>query len=89
MAFEFDPAKDEANWERHGRRLSEFAGFDDDPVVMADVRRDYGENRYRAFGRIDGLPHCLVFTYRGANIRLVSFRRAHEKEIDRYERPSR
>jgi len=54
-------------------------------VVLIDDRHDYGETRYRAFGRVDGLGYCLVFTLKGAMFRLISFRRAHEKEMRRYE----
>jgi uncharacterized protein len=86
MAFEFDSDKDQANRERHGFGLSDFDGFDEPPLVLADDRRDYGETRYRAFGRIGGLPHCLVFTYRGDDMRLISFRRAHEEELEDHER---
>lgn len=56
----------------------------DDAVVIVDDRVDYRETRYRAFGRIDGDGYCLVFTMRGDTIRLISFRRAHKKEMARY-----
>jgi uncharacterized DUF497 family protein len=85
MNIEFDPAKDQANFEQHDLRLSDFEGFDGDPIVVEDSRFDYGERRFRAFGRIGGEPYCLVYTIRDPNLRLISFRRAHEKEIARYE----
>jgi len=84
MEIEFDPAKDIANIEAHGLSLAEFEGFDDEMIVVIDDRRDYGESRYRGFGRINGVPHMVAFTYRGETIRLISFRRAHEKELGRY-----
>jgi uncharacterized protein len=82
---EFDPAKDQANFETHGLRLSDFAGFDGLPAVAEDRRSDYGEPRFRAFGRIDGKGYCLVYTERETGPRLISFRRAREKEMRRYE----
>ena len=85
MDYEFDPAKDAANFERHGLRLSEFAGFEAEPAVVEDRRKDYGERRLRAFGRIDGKGYCLAFTMRAPVLRLISFRRCHEKEMRRYE----
>ncbi len=85
MDISFDPAKDAANIAKHGVSFADFAGFDADPVVTTDDRFDYGETRYRAFGRIDGVGHCLVFTIAGATLRAISFRRAHEKEMRRYE----
>lgn len=86
MNIEFDPAKDAANIEKHGVSLADAAMFDlSAAVVVIDDRYDYSETRYRAFGRIDGLGYCLVFTLMGQTLRLISFRRAHEKEMRRYE----
>lgn len=62
-----------------------FEGFNAEPVVLVDNRRDYGEDRFRAFGRIDGEPYSIAYAVRGENWRLISFRRAHEKEVDRYD----
>jgi len=82
--IEFDPAKNAMNIARHGLSLADFAGFDADPVTKEDDRYDYGETRTIAFGRIDGIPHVIVYTRRGDAMRLISFRRAHEKELRRY-----
>lgn len=84
VEIEFDPAKDHQNQRRHGLWLAEFPGFDAEPVVVSDNRRDYGEARFRAFGRISGQGYCLVFTWRGSRMRLISFRRSREKEMRRH-----
>lgn len=85
MEIEFDPGKDAINRAKHGLSLADFAGFDSDPVVTVDSRMDYGEERYRAFGRIAGAGHCLVFTMRGDAMRIIGFRHARDKEMRRYE----
>lgn len=85
MQFEFDPAKDAANIAKHGLSLVEFEGFDAEPVVLVDDRYDYGELRYQAFGRVNGQGRCLVYTIRNDCLRPISFRRAREKEMRRYE----
>lgn len=86
MDIEFDPAKDEANRAKHGLSLADAVALDlSTAAVLVDDRRDYGETRYRAFGRIDGLGYCLAFTVRGQVIRLISFRRAHDEEMELYE----
>ncbi len=85
MPFAFDPAKDAANIAKHGLSLGDFGGFDDEPVVAVDDRLDYGEVRYRAFGRVQGEGRCLVFTRRDGVMRLISYRAAREKELRRYE----
>ena len=85
--FSFDPAKNEANREKHGIGLDEFAGFDEGTsLTLPDARADYGEPRYRTIGLIGGVLHMIVFTHRDGMIRLISFRRAHEKERRQYER---
>ena len=87
MEFEFDPDKDTANIAKHGLSLDDAKGIDlDASAVVADERWDYGEVRYRAFGRIEGQGYCLAFTMRGKVLRLISFRRAHEEEMRHYGR---
>ena len=85
MDITFDPAKNEANIAKHGLAFADFAGFDATPVVVEDDRFDYGETRFRAFGRVDGEARCLVFTIRGEAVHAISYRRAHDKEMRRYE----
>lgn len=53
-------------------------------AVVEDARTDYGEHRFRAFGFIDDVAHCLAFTLRGEIVRAISLRRAHSKEMKRY-----
>jgi uncharacterized protein (DUF4415 family) len=73
--IEFDPAKDAVNIRKHGLPLADAHRFElGDAVVEIDNRADYGEVRYRAFGRIDGIRHCLVFTFREDAVRIISFR---------------
>lgn len=84
--FEFDPDKNDANRRKHGIGLDEFRGFDSDPDVIQDVRRDYGEQRFSAFGKIGGIPYSLVYTPRGDRLRLISFRRARREELERHGR---
>jgi uncharacterized DUF497 family protein len=85
MRTEFDPAKDASNRAKHGLSLSDFSGFDDEPIVNEDGRFDYGEKRFVALGRIEGRPHAVIYTRRGEVMRLIGFRRAHEKELRRHE----
>lgn len=80
---EFDPAKDRANIRLHGVSLARWIDLEI-LFYREDDRRDYGEKRYRAWGTIEGVAHCLVFTVREGRVRPISLRRAHEKEIKRY-----
>jgi uncharacterized DUF497 family protein len=85
VTVKFDPAKDAANLSKHGLSLSRASDMAPD-VVGVDDRFSYGEIRYRAFGTIDGVPHCLVFTVHGEDIRAISLRRAHLREYRRHVR---
>lgn len=82
----FDPAKNLANRRKHGIALADFRTFDSEPAIVVDDRRDYGEVRLQAFGRIGGVGFCLVFTPRGDDIRLISLRRAHASEMAYHDR---
>lgn len=87
MDIEYDPAKDAINLAKHGLSLADAAAFDlASAMVVRDERKAYGEQRYRAFGRVDGEARCLAFTIRGSVIRIISYRRAHEKEMRIYGR---
>ncbi len=87
MDVRFDPAKDAANIAKHGLSLARSERFDLlVAAVVADGRRDYGEERFRAFQRLDGLGYCLAFTIRGTVIRPISLRRAHEREMRKHGR---
>jgi len=84
----FDRHKNEENFRKHGQRLEDFEGFDEAPITILDDRRDYSETRWRSFGRIDGLGYMIVFTVRDEAVRLISFRRAREREMRKYDRSS-
>ncbi len=82
MAFEFDPAKDAANIVKHGVSLA--AAADLELVARLVDERFTEEVRYRAYGYIAGVAHCLAYTLRGENVRAIMLRRAHQDEIDAY-----
>ena len=79
----FDPAKDVSNIQRHGVSLARYSDME---ILrfLEDDRNEYGEVRYRAWGLIDGAFYCLAFTLRNGQVRPISLRRAHKKEINRY-----
>ena len=86
MDIEFDPAKDAINVAKHGLSLADAAAFEiATAVVRIDDRYDYGEVRFRAFGRVAGQGRCLVFTWSDGRIRAISYRRARDKEMRRYD----
>jgi uncharacterized DUF497 family protein len=85
--FDWDEAKRAANLVRHGVDFAAVVRFDwDNAQLTADARRDYGELRYIAVGRIGPRLHVLVFTPRAELIRIISLRKANAREVRRYEK---
>jgi uncharacterized DUF497 family protein len=54
-------------------------------VVFPDTRKEYGETRYIALCYLEQRLHVLCFTETEKGIRVVSFRKANEREARRYE----
>ena len=81
MEIEFDPAKDATNRAKHGVSLAR-AGELEILAYVEDLRFD--EPRFRLYGLIDGVAHCLAGTNREGVIRVISLRRAHDKEMKRH-----
>ena len=87
MEFEWDDAKSDECFERRGFDFAYTvrAFFDPLRIVAEDVRRDYGENRYRMTGMIDGRAYFIVYTMRGSAVRIISARKANPQEVANYE----
>ena len=83
--LEWDERKSAWNRQQRGFGFELAYKFDfASAVIVEDRRKDYGERRYRAAGRIEGLPYMVVFTPRNGRIRIISMRRMHEKEAKAY-----
>jgi uncharacterized DUF497 family protein len=86
MAIVFDPAKSARNLRDRGLSFDRAEDFDFANAYMRiDDRKDYGEVRIRALGFLDDRLHLLVFTERGNDLRVISFRRAKRTERKLYE----
>jgi len=87
--FDWDEVKRAANLARHGIDFIEVLRFDwETAQFIPDTRRDYGEDRVIAIGRIGPRMHVLIFTARRELIRIISLRRANDREIKKYEKNS-
>lgn len=86
MDFEWDERKARLNLERHGidfRKASKM--FDGRDVVFRESPRK-GEMRWIATARLGEELWSVVYTRRGAKIRIISTRRARSDEKERYYR---
>lgn len=86
MLIEFDPAKNDANVRNRGLSFERAADFVfDTAIVKEDKRKSYPESRYVAVGFLDERLHVLCFTPVSGGIRVISFRKANNREVNRYE----
>ncbi len=70
-----------------GLSFEQAAAFDfETALVRADDRREYGETRYVALGKMGERLHVLCFTETSDGIRVISFRKANDREMKRYEK---
>ncbi len=82
MQFDWDPAKNEANLNKHGISFDEARHIFDGPVLTrVDDRHDYGEDRGISLGAVSAdAVLVVVHTERGDRIRLISARKANRRE---------
>jgi len=90
--FEWDAAKADANWRKHGVRFETAMRVFADPFALIEQDRiEVGEYRWRATGSPDAGATLLVVAHvwrgdRGEEvIRIISARRADRAERRRYE----
>lgn len=87
MQFEWDEAKSEACFRNRGFDFAyaAFAFADPDRMVRQDSRYSYGEDRHQLIGRIEGRLFVLVYTPRNDVMRIISARKANQREVKLYE----
>ena len=84
-AFEWDPAKREANLRKHGVDFVDAVGvFDAFTLEWSDTRRRDGEYRIVAVGAIAGLVLTVIYTWRAGKRRIISARSSSGKEAQAY-----
>ncbi|MFZ3159934.1 MAG: BrnT family toxin [Rhodoferax sp.] len=84
-SFEFDVAKSESSRIKHGIDFAEAQSLWNDPMLLVIPAKTEDEPRFLVIGLIDGKHWSAVMTYRGANIRWISVRRARTEEVALYE----
>ena len=85
MKVEFDLEKCEATLVHRGLDMGRAAEvFDAAHITIEDNRIEYGEPRFITIGALDERMIVLVWTWRGENLRVISIRKANEREQKRY-----
>lgn len=86
MDFEFDPVKNRKNIEKHNLSFDNVTLFDwTVSLVEPDVRFEYGEDRYIAYIPYRDRLYVVCFTPRATSYRIISLRKANERERKHYE----
>ncbi|NOX72354.1 MAG: BrnT family toxin [Alphaproteobacteria bacterium] len=85
MKIEFDTAKRDETLRKRGLDMKQadkvFAG---DTLTVQDDRRDYGEIRFITIGFLLGRMVLVAWTERAGNRRIISMRKANEREKRKY-----
>jgi len=85
MRITFDAVKREKTLRERGLDFARAREvFDGLTITLPDQRQDYGEPRFITVGWLDERLLVLVWTPRGLARRIISMRRANEREIDKY-----
>jgi len=86
MSFSYDPNKSKRNIKLRGLSFDRVADLDwDSAWIYEDERSDYNETRFIAYGMLDKRLHFVCFTETKDGIRIISFRKANNREVKRYE----
>ena len=87
IVFEWDEQKSEACFQYRGFDFlyAARAFVDTQKIVEEDLRRVYGERRFRLMGKIEHRLFVVVYTKRQGAVRIISARKANQREMHRYE----
>jgi uncharacterized protein len=85
MAFTWSESKRVANLKAHGLDFVDAAlVFDGVTFTFEDDRFSYGEQRFATLGLLAGVPVSVVHTESDHEIRIISFRKATNRETQIY-----
>jgi len=86
MGFSYDPNKNKRNIELRDLSFDRVAELDwDNAWVYEDERNEYNEIRFIAYSMLDKRLHFVCLTETKDGIRIISFRKANNREVKRYE----
>ncbi len=85
MEIEWDEQKRLQTLQERGLDFADVGRFDADSIVtLEDTREDYGEPRFNSFGYLDEELCTYCWTIRNSRIRVISMRKANDREKKRY-----
>jgi uncharacterized protein len=85
MLISYDPAKRDETLARRGLDLADAGIVLSGPALTAeDDRFDYGEPRFITIGLLRARMVVVAWTPRGDTYRIISMRKANDREVTRY-----
>jgi uncharacterized DUF497 family protein len=86
LEFEWDEEKRITNIKERGVDFRDAGLIFEGPVITKeDMRENYGEQRFRALGKVDDEYYVVAYTWRGSTCRIISAWRVDEEGKRRYE----
>ncbi|ASM78142.1 hypothetical protein VITFI_CDS2364 [Vitreoscilla filiformis] len=86
MQVSFDSAKSDRNVAERRLPFNLVEQLDwQSAILEEDLRKDYGERRFRVLGFIGSRLHAVVFTPRAGKVHVISLRKANSREVKHYE----
>ena len=91
MNFEWDESKSEVCFIDRGFDFlyATQAFLDPNRILHEDTRYSYGEDRFQLLGMIEQRLYLVVFTQRHEVTRIISARKANQREVRQYEECTR
>jgi len=85
MKFEWNKDKNKSNIKKHGLDFTDTDLFFENPYLcFEDTRSEYKEKRIIAVGTIEERVVVVVFTKRNNKTRIISMRKANEREKKKF-----
>jgi len=85
--YEWDPNKSDKNLSERGFSFADAEQVFEGPcVTFEDTRFDYGEPRFITFGLLDERMVVIAHTPRGEKTRIISMRKANDREKETYQK---
>ena len=86
MKFNFDSNKDAINLAKHQLSLADAGNLDwKAALIWVDNRQDYGEIRQIGLVPMNQRLYVVVFVDKKTERRIISLRKANNREYERYE----
>ena len=85
MGVVFDEAKRQITLAQRGLDFADAEAIFAGPAfTIPDLRKDYAEERFITYGLLNGRQVVVVWTWRGADRRIISMRKANDREQARF-----